>query len=220
MRRGRLELRHPRRLGPVLWDREGGLALARGAPQELGAGPRRAGAAGRAAARPEGRPAAAGRGRARRRPARPSATGRSRSRRGAGRCSNASRARPGPAGPLGGVARARCARLMGLAAAGRLGDGACVRADLLAPEVAAALRGGRALPRRPGRWRTRPRPRGWRAGRDGADRRRPRPASRGSPRPPSAQGAGRPDRVEAHQHQRDGRRRAARRRAPSPGCRG
>jgi glycerophosphoryl diester phosphodiesterase len=31
---GRLELRHPRRLGPLLWDREGA-ALARGAPQAL-----------------------------------------------------------------------------------------------------------------------------------------------------------------------------------------
>ena len=32
LRRGRLELRHPRRIGPVLWDREG-VALVRGAPQ-------------------------------------------------------------------------------------------------------------------------------------------------------------------------------------------
>jgi hypothetical protein len=35
-------------------------------------------------------------------------------------------------------------RLLALAAAGRLGDGACVRADLLTPEVADALR--RAAP--------------------------------------------------------------------------
>lgn len=34
MRRGRLELRHPRRLGPLLWDREG-LALARGPGRDL-----------------------------------------------------------------------------------------------------------------------------------------------------------------------------------------
>ena len=142
MRRGRLELRHPRRLGPVLWHREG-VALARAAPQEPGpalaalgpraeplldlkGGPPRLAEAALAAVR-----AALGE--------RPVTV--------------ASRrwALLGRIGPAPGVRRLRSAAsarevraLMALAAAGRLGDGACVRADLLAPEVAAALR--RAAP--------------------------------------------------------------------------
>ncbi len=142
MRRGRLELRHPRRLGPVLWDREG-VALARGAPQEPGAalaalgpraeplldlkgGPPRMAEAALAAVR-----AALGQ--------RPVTIA---SRRWA--LLDRLAAAPG----LRLVRSAASARevrgLMALAAAGRLGDGACVRADLLAPDVAATL--GRAAP--------------------------------------------------------------------------
>ncbi len=142
MRRGRLELRHPRRLGPVLWDREG-VALARGAPQglapalaamgpraepllDLKGGPARMAEAALAAAR-----AALGE-----RPV----TVASR------RWALLDRLEGAP-----GVRRLRSAAsprevraLMRLAAAGRLGDGACVRADLLTPEVADTLR--RAAP--------------------------------------------------------------------------
>jgi hypothetical protein len=139
MRRGRLELRHPRRIGPLLWDREG-LALARGAPREPGpalaalgprpeplldlkGGPPRLAEAALAAAR-----AALGE--------RPVTIA---TRRWAllDRLEGAA-----------GVRRVRSAAsprevraLLALAAAGRLGDGACVRADLLTPEVAGALAG-------------------------------------------------------------------------------
>ncbi|HSJ74431.1 MAG TPA: hypothetical protein VK904_08950 [Miltoncostaeaceae bacterium] len=142
MHRGRLELRHPRRLGPVLWDREG-VALTRRAAQEPGpalaalgpraeplldlkGGPPRLAEAALAAAR-----AALGE-----RPV-----------------TIASR-RWGLLVRLAGAAGVRRLRsaatprevraLVALAAAGRLGDGACVRADLLTPEVAGALR--RAAP--------------------------------------------------------------------------
>ena len=142
MRRGRLELRHPRRLGPVLWDREG-VALARGAPQglapalaamgpraepllDLKGGPARMAEAALAAAR-----AALGE-----RPV----TVASR------RWALLDRLEGAP-----GVRRLRSAAsprevraLVRLAVAGRLGDGACVRADLLTPEVADMLR--RAAP--------------------------------------------------------------------------
>jgi glycerophosphoryl diester phosphodiesterase len=142
MRRGRLELRHRRRLGPLLWDREG-IALAREWPREPGPvlaalgpraeplldlkdGPPRLAEAALAAVR-----AALGE--------RPVTIA---SRRWAllDRLAGAA-----------GVRRLRSAasprevrRLLALAAAGRLGDGACVRADLLTPEVADALR--RAAP--------------------------------------------------------------------------
>ena len=142
MRRGRLELRHPRRFGPVLWDREG-VALARGAPQglapaltamgpraepllDLKVGPARMAEAALAAAR-----AALGE--------RPVTVA---SRRWAllERLEGAPRVRR-----LRSAASPREVRaLMGLAVAGRLGDGACVRADLLTPEVAEMLR--RAAP--------------------------------------------------------------------------
>jgi len=136
-RRGRLELRHRRRLGPVLWDREG-VALARGAPQDpaaalaamgaraeplldLKGGPPRMAEAALAAAR-----AALGE-----RPV----TIASR------RWGLLDRLEGAP-----GVRRLRSAAsprevraLMRLALAGRLGDGACVRADRLTPQVADTL---------------------------------------------------------------------------------
>ena len=145
MRRGRLELRHPRRLGPVLWDREG-VALARGAPQglapalaamgpraepllDLKGGPARMAEAALAAAR-----AALGE--------RPLTVA-------SRRWALLDRLEGAP-----GVRRLRSAAsprevraLMRLAAAGRLGDGACVRADLLTPEVADTLRRGGPVPR-------------------------------------------------------------------------
>jgi hypothetical protein len=137
MRRGRLELRHPRRWGPVLWGREG-VALARGAPGDpeaalaavgppaeplldLKGGPPRLAEAALAAAR-----AAVG--------ARPVTIA---TRRWAllERLEGADGVRL-----VRSAASAREVRaLLALAAAGRLGDGACVRADLLTPPVAAAL---------------------------------------------------------------------------------
>ncbi|HVG99496.1 MAG TPA: hypothetical protein VM844_01940 [Miltoncostaeaceae bacterium] len=137
MRRGRLELRHPRRRGPLLWDREDGLALARGAAQELApvlaalgpaepmldlkGGPPRLAEAALGAAR-----AALG-----------------------DRPLTISTRRWGLLERIAGAPRVRLvrsaasrrevARLLGLAATGRLGDGACVRSDRLAPPVAAVL---------------------------------------------------------------------------------
>jgi glycerophosphoryl diester phosphodiesterase len=137
MRRGRLELRHPRRRGPLLWDRESGLALARGAPQEpapvlaalgpaepmldLKGGPPRLAEAALGAAR-----AALGD-----RPVTISTRRWSLLERLAGT--------PGVRLVRSAASRREVARLLDLAAAGRLGDGACVRSDLLAPGVAAAL---------------------------------------------------------------------------------
>jgi glycerophosphoryl diester phosphodiesterase len=143
MRRGRLELRHPRRLGPVLWDREG-VALARGTPQalepvlaalgpraepllDLKSGPPRLAEAALAAVR-----AALG--------DRP-VTIASRRWELLERVAGA----PGVRLLRSAASRREVARLLRLAEAGRLGDGACVRADLLAPPVGAALGGAAPL---------------------------------------------------------------------------
>ena len=142
LRRGRLELRHPRRLGPLLWDREG-VALARTAPPDaaealaalgprsepmldLKSGPPRLAEAALAAAR--------------------EALG--------GRPVTVSSRRWGLLERLAGEPGVRLLRsaasprevalLLRLAEAGRLGDGACVRADLLEPGAAARL--GAAAP--------------------------------------------------------------------------
>jgi glycerophosphoryl diester phosphodiesterase len=138
MRGGRLELRHPRRLGPVLWDREG-IALARGAARDPGpvlaalgpraeplldlkGGPPRLAEAALAAVR-----AVLGE-----RPV----TIASRRWRLLDRLAGA----PGVRRLRSAASPREVRALLALAAAGRLGDGACVRADLLAPEVADALR--------------------------------------------------------------------------------
>jgi glycerophosphoryl diester phosphodiesterase len=142
MRRGRLELRHPRRLGPVLWDREG-VALALGAPQplepalaalgpraepllDLKSGPRRLAEAALEAAR-----AALG--------DRPLTIA---SRR--WELLEALAGAPGVRLVRSAASPREVRGLLRLAAAGRLGDGACVRADRLTPPVAAVL--GRAAP--------------------------------------------------------------------------
>jgi glycerophosphoryl diester phosphodiesterase len=138
MRGGRLELRHPRRLGPLLWDREG-VALASGSPQALAPvlaalGPRaeplldlKSGPARMAEAALDQARAALG--------DRP--------------LTIASRrwellerliGAPGVRLVRSAASRREVGCLVRLAAAGRLGDGASVRADLLSPAVAAALR--------------------------------------------------------------------------------
>lgn len=138
MRRGRLELRHPRRLGPMLWDREG-VALARGAPQQIApalaamgpaepwldlkSGPARLAPAALAAAR-----AAVG--------DRPLTIS---SRR--WELIDALAGAPGVRLLRSAASGRELARLLRLAGDGALGDGACVRADLLAPGPAAALAG-------------------------------------------------------------------------------
>jgi glycerophosphoryl diester phosphodiesterase len=143
MFRGRLEVRHPRRAGPVLWDREG-VALARGPAQalepvlaalgpsaepllDLKGGPPRLAEAALAAARDAigDRPVTIA------------------SRRWAllERLAGA----PGVRLVRSAASRREVARLLRLAERGGLGDGAAVRADLLAPPVAAALRGAAPL---------------------------------------------------------------------------
>ncbi len=138
LRRGRLELRHPRRIGPVLWDREG-VALVRGAPQgpepalaalgptaepllDLKGGPPRLAEAALAAAR-----AALGD-----RPVTIASRRWDLLERVAGA--------PGVRIVRSAASRREVERLLRLARTGRLGDGAAVRADLLGPGVAAALR--------------------------------------------------------------------------------
>jgi glycerophosphoryl diester phosphodiesterase len=137
MRHGRLELRHPRRLGPVLWDREG-LAVARGPAQnlepalaalspaveavlDLKSGPPRLADAALAAARTVlgERPVTIA------------------SRRWA--VLERLRGAPGVRLVHSAASERELARLLRMAASGRL-DGASVRADLLAPGAAAALR--------------------------------------------------------------------------------
>ncbi len=140
LRRGRLELRHPRRLGPLLWHREG-VTLARGEPQALepslaalgpraepmldlkGGAPRLAEAA-LAAAR-----AALGD-----RPVTISSR----------RWDLLDRLQGAPGVRLvrSAASRREVSGLLSLAVAGRLGGGACVRADLLGPAVAEALGAG------------------------------------------------------------------------------
>ena len=137
MRLGRLELRHPRRLGPVLWDRER-VGLTRGPAQrlepalaalgpavepvlDLKSGPPSLADAALAAAR-----AVLGE--------RPVTIA---SRRWA--LLERLRGAPGVRLVHSAASGREVARLLRMAAAGRL-DGASVRADLLAPGVAAALR--------------------------------------------------------------------------------
>ena len=142
MFRGRLELRHPRRAGPALWDREG-VALARGPAQslepvlaalgpaaepllDLKGGPPRLAEAALAAVR-----AAIGD-----RPVTIASRRWSLLERLAGA--------PGVRLVRSAASRRELGRLLRLAERGALGDGAAVRADLLAPPAAAALR--RAAP--------------------------------------------------------------------------
>ena len=143
MRRGRLELRHPRRLGPVLWDRER-LALARGPSQalepvlaalgpraepmlDLKGGPPRLAEATLAAAR--------------------HALGDRRVTISSRRWELLERLRGAPGVRLlrSAASPRELARLLRLAAEGRLGDGACVRADLLAPAAITSLRAATPL---------------------------------------------------------------------------
>jgi glycerophosphoryl diester phosphodiesterase len=138
LRRGRLELRHPRRIGPVLWDREG-VGLARGAPQapepalaalgpraepllDLKSGPPRLAEAALAAAR--------------------DALGDRNVTIASRRWDLLERIAGAPAVRIvrSAASRREVERLLRLAGKGRLGDGASVRADLLSPGVAAALR--------------------------------------------------------------------------------
>jgi glycerophosphoryl diester phosphodiesterase len=143
MFRGRLEVRHPRRAGPVLWDREG-VALARGPAQalepvlaalgpaaepllDLKGGPPRLAEAALAAARDAigDRPVTIA----------------------SRRWSLLERLAGAPGVRLvrSAASRREVARLLRLAERGGLGDGAAVRADLLAPPVAAALRSAAPL---------------------------------------------------------------------------